>query len=439
MIRRQRIMNQSGLVFWGYMCLVGLLIIAVVPAFAQDIVSTPNTTPPDSPETPLYAPLSIGQSVDGSITSEAFFDWWSVNLQEGDEIIIEMYASEGLEPLLGFLDINRDLIARSDTMRVEPANGIAVIQYEVQETGQYIIVPTRNGNENGTSTGRYRLETMLISQSIPQQELMPVEFRCGELVGNSALSIAFSEEAYEQLPNPEAPDEIVFEFFRLTVYGLDGFEPMIRVEADINPDAPLDCSDDAQRIAGNTLVLPDGTDLIYSEDDITTTAQLSLRNATTESQFGNIRFLIASKTGTQGRYVAVLEGLALQERNDVDYVDLRQGALARDNDLTIYMVGGNDTRLNPYMTLFDTRGEVLAVCNDAGQGGCLQTPTFAGYGTQIPLESGLLDLRADRFDAGVVLSDNSLDPFILELESNNGDTRGNYTLYFIGELGTSSE
>lgn len=409
-----------------YFLALMMLVLVGGHLFAQD-----DPLPSGAIDTPVQAPIRIGAPVTETISDTAFFDWWLLTLREGDEVVIEMFASDGLEPLLGLLDEGMDLIARSDTERVERANGVAVLQYRAEEAGNYTIIATRNGNDEGTSTGSYRLLVTLVDERVYLLDTMPAEFRCGEEIAHTALSILFNQAPYRQ-PDPENPNQVVYEFYRLTVYGLDGFEPLIRIDADIR-DEPLDCSGDARQVTRNRLLLPDGTDKTYVPEDEASFAQLALSNSSEDASFGTIRFLIAGREGTSGRYIAVLEGLTLQERRDADFLEVRKGALARHAPVTVYMVADADSRLNPFIYVDTADGESLQ-CNQAGFGACEHVPSWVGYGTQMSFGDTTLDLLGRRFDAGVIIDSTSLERHHLRMMSNNNDTHGRYVVYFLGEL-----
>jgi len=408
--------------------LVGLFTLLIaLPTIAQDVAPTPF----DPPDTPLYVPITFDNTVTGSITDAAFFDWWEIELEEGDEILIEMQARDGLAPLVGILDSNRDLQARSDDERIERVNGLSLLQYRAPADGIYLIVPTRVDNEFGDSTGSYDLTVSLIPD-IENDEFVQVEFRCSEMIITNALELEFTEEINER----EQDGIAIFEFYRLTVYGLDGFQPIIRAQASVQ-DGNLDCSGDAQRTSGNEVTFPDGTELLITENDLDNVAQLSLRSTNDEQNFGVVSLSIGSLDGTGGRYIAFLEGLQLSERQDVDQLIVRKAPFAKDSDLDIYMVGDNDTRLDPTLTLLDEEENILIVCDDAGRADCDTIASFTDAGTLIRLGTNVTNIRGDRFDAGVTLTDSSTDPFTLTMQSRNNDTNGAYTLVFIGSLPTN--
>lgn len=138
--------------------LLALLMFAL-PIMAQE----------ESEDAPITLPLDFDRLVEETITDRAFYDWWTIDLFENDEIHIEMTGYDGLAPLLGILDPDRNLVARSDTDVQPEPNGIATLDFTAEYEGRYTIVATREGNEQGTSTGDYTLLVGLIAR-VPSRE-----------------------------------------------------------------------------------------------------------------------------------------------------------------------------------------------------------------------------------------------------------------------------
>jgi hypothetical protein len=292
----------------------------------------------------------------------------------------------------------------------------------------YTIIATRFGNTDGTSTGSYTL-TALKTNFIPPREndLLESVFRCNEMLVTTALDIRFQEEVV--IPE-NTPQGDVVEAYRLTVYGFGGFQPVIRAFASIREDR-LDCSRDAEYIPNSTYTLPGASPITLTENDIEFSAQLGLRNASQEQFFGEVNLTMGSLDGQAGRYMAILEGLALQDRSDLDRLIVRLGPLAKEAGLTVYMVGAVDNRLDPYIEVLNANGEVLQSCDDAGFT-CDDILSFANAGTLLAADNSLI--LGDRFDAGVRLLPGNTDPLYLQLVSRQRGTSGKYTIIFLGEL-----
>ncbi|MGB1286553.1 MAG: hypothetical protein ACPG7F_08475, partial [Aggregatilineales bacterium] len=200
--------------------LLSIVLLMSTTLFAQDATPTEQARP-------LNVSLQVGQIVSDDITDFAVFDWWFVTLNEGDELIVEMQGQSGLSPLIGLLDPTRELVARSDEVRPPEVNGLAVMQYLAPESATYTIVATREGNADGETTGDYTLRTFLAADINTLERVndrTEVEFRCDAMLVTTAAVIEFSEER-------RAPDANgIVELYRLTVFGFDDFDPVIRVE-----------------------------------------------------------------------------------------------------------------------------------------------------------------------------------------------------------------
>lgn len=389
------------------------------------------------PSQVTIAPINYNMSVQDTITDAYFFDWWRLQANEGDVIVVEMTAMEGLSPLIGLLNSNGDLVARSDESRPPSPNSVAVLQYTAPETGQYTIIATREGNDKGTTTGSYTLIARQANQSVNRPNLLqPVEFRCESALVTTAATIQFTEDII--IP-PNTPSGSLIEFYRITVYGLDGFRPVIQASASVQ-DTPLDCAGDAQQIIGDTYILPDGTTATLTETDLDYAAQLSLRNTgdANSPAFGEITLRIASEDGASGRYIAIIEGLAIQERNDADSIIIQLGPKARDTQMVVYMVGGRNSRLDPYLYWQDDREYSLAECDDAGQGICADVPSFDGAGAILTFSEAAEQTEViwlgDRLDAGIRFAPGHPDPNYFLFASSQNRTSGPYAIVLIGEL-----
>lgn len=394
-----------------------------LPALAQD----------EEADQPTIQQIALETVVEDTITDRSFFDWWQVQLSSGDILEVQMLASDGLVPLLGLLSSGGDLLARSDDEGPAEMDGTVVLTFTVEEGGLYTIVATRDGNDRGTSTGRYVLRASCINCGIERPNpYHMVEFRCGEDVAVTAFTISFMENHGP----PGSRTTPIFEFYRLTVYGIDGFQPVIRALAEIQ-ETPLDCSDDGSVMPGNSYTLPGQPPATVTEDDLPYMAQLTLQNISTTDLFGEITFTVGSKNGAPGRYMAVLEGMSISSRSDHDALIVRLGPLARYTEMLVYMVADAGTRLDPYMQLYEEGpledDHVPVACDDAGGRGCEHILPFTGAGTTIMAGEGRT-IVGDRFDAGLLLAPGHPDPNVLLLSSRDNRTSGGYSLVFIGEL-----
>jgi hypothetical protein len=400
-------------------------LVAVGLVAAQD--APPMPTPND---VPTVAPIGLDQVVLDTVTNVAIYDWWQITLEPDDVIVVEMQAFEGLSPLIGILAPDNELVARSDADRPPEANGLAVIQYRTEVGGLFTISATREGNQAGTTVGAYQLRVRKIN-TIPEREndLAPVEFRCEEKVATTAVMLAFQEEVPETITDPSGYRE----YYRVSIYGENDFAPLILADADLVKTGRLDCDNDAGAVVGNTYTLPGEQPVTVTEDQKGHSAQLSLQNSSLMDVFGQVRFTLGSLNAGSGRYFVALEGLKLQDANDIDTLIVRPGPLASQIPLTVYVVGENPGRLDVRMEAYNKDGVPVAACDDAGRKDCADVPAFIGAGATF-LYGNTPSIVGDRFDAGLRLPAGSTEPIMIDVSSGDTGTHGAYTVFIIGEL-----
>lgn len=360
----------------------------------------------DDADAPLNETITYGDRVSGDLSSAAFFDLWRIEAQAGEEILIEMAGQDDLEPLIGLLNPTGDLVARSDD---GSPNGVAELTFTFETPGDYTIVATRVGNQNGTSVGRYTLFVAQGESTVtvvnPYEE---VEFRCADFEVTTAASLQFRQPRGSQ---------------RIVVYGLDGFQPVIRVLAS-RSDAAQVCTREGDG-TGAALTLPAAAP--FTADATIPTAEVELA---AEDELGIITLTIGSADGAPGRYLAMITGFAL-ENGEQNTLDARLGPLAaQESALLIYMVDAElNGRLDPAVRRGDAPDD--AVCDDAGRRGCEDVPSVAGVGVET---ADGLRLIGDRFDAGLRIPQGELESVSMILGSFNNHSAGNYGLLLIGEL-----
>ncbi len=385
---------------WKRALIIGLCALLAVPALAQDT------------DVETVAPINVDDIVEDSLTQKAFFDWWHVQAVEGDILVMDMAASAGLQPLIGILDVGGTLAARSPD---GAADSTVTLEYTVPATGQYTIVATRVGNADGTSMGTYTLR--LRRANAPVQQYNPyqdVTFRCDDYDVTTATTLVFQEDPSTDL------------IHRITVYGIDGFQPVIRLNIE-TPDPYELCNVDAARTVGDTFTLPGEPARTVTEANLNTVSQLLVSGA---EEVGTITITIGSKDGQPGRYMAVLDGFTIEPSNDVDAMEVRVGPLAaKTTAIQIYMIDAESSRLDPFMN----RPDIEETCDDAGRKGCEAVVSFTGSGATLHEGTGATFL-GDRSDAGLLLNPGNPDPMAVELSSREGRTHGGYALVLIGEL-----
>jgi hypothetical protein len=101
--------------------------------------------------------IAVGEQGSGTITSDAYVHIWGFDGQAGEQITITMRGEGGLDAYLGIIDPNNEVIAEDDD---SGGGSDAQISIRLPESGTYVIVATRNGIDNGTTTGDYTLEVI---------------------------------------------------------------------------------------------------------------------------------------------------------------------------------------------------------------------------------------------------------------------------------------
>jgi hypothetical protein len=370
----------------------------------------------DPADTAYVGPIGYGQTVEDTITVNAIFDWWQLTMRRGDSIRVEMQAAGGLEPLLGLLDADQNLVSRSEDGL---ADGLVALTYEVPADGLYTIVATRVGNANGSSAGSYSLRLMLLASVAPTpDDLQDVSFRCpntAEVEATTVLSLRLRDDFREGIA------------YRVTVYGVDGFIPVIRVE--IGGDDPITyCNFSNEPMVGDRFTLPGEAERTVPDTDPLTAAETDISGS------GEIiNLTIASRDAAPGRYLLVVQGLQIEPQRDRDIVELALGPLvAREGSATVYMVGAADSRLDPFIA-YSAGG---LSCDDAGRRGCEGVPPVTGAGVvQAGVDDSVITLTADRADAGIILQPGTTDWIPLEFYAREDRTRGGYALLVLGALG----
>ena len=360
---------------------------------------------------PGVSEIRYDSIVEDGIEENAIFDWWLIDVEEGDMMVMEMRGSDGLAPLIGLLDPGGQLVARSADGIID---GDVLLEYTAEASGQYIVVATRAGNENGTTTGNYWLRVR--RANTPRERVNPyqqVVFRCQAMEVTNVLTLEF---------NDDAPL-----FYRVNVYGMDDFLPVIRVEIDSL--GLTDCSRDSQAMGGDSYTLPGAETVVLEGDEPEQVAQLAITGA---QQAGNVTLTVGSENGLPGRYVVVVEGFRIDPANDRDRISIGQGPLAASVPLLVYMVGSNDSRLDP---VIEAESPVI-VCDDVGRRGCDDIPAISGLRVTIGDD---VVITGDRFDAGALLPAGTPQLYTLELGSFSGNTSGDYSLVILGEMPTKGE
>jgi hypothetical protein len=147
------------------------------------------------------------------------------------------------------------------------------------------------------------------------------------------------------------------------------------------------------------------------------------------NDMGLITITLASREG-EGRWVAMIEGFAIDPGGDSDTIEARIGPLAATTTaMHVYMLrtGG---RLDPYLYAPESEAE----CDDAGRQGCqLGVPSLEDVSFHLAFDEGTT-ISGSRSAAGLILAPGDPDPMTVEFRSRDSDTRGDYALVLVGEL-----
>lgn len=129
------------------------LLVAGVPEEPEQPEPVNNDMPPG---VEFGGSLTVGSTANGAITPTSFVHLYEVQGSAGEMITVTMTGTSGdLDAYLGLIDPNDEVIAEDD----DSAGGLnAQISIRLPESGSYLIVATRNGLDEGSTTGNYTLE-----------------------------------------------------------------------------------------------------------------------------------------------------------------------------------------------------------------------------------------------------------------------------------------
>ncbi len=376
----------------------------------------PALSQPD-PNTPTISPIQFDAPVTDIITEAAIFDWWLLNLSAGESIRVTMAGEEGLAPLLGLLDANSNLVQRTEDGNPD---GTVTFTYTVEQSGEFRIIATRAGNADGTTVGRYTLTVESVRLTAPEPDpYEEVTLDCGGESVPNALTLRIEEDEAQMSP------------ISASVYGLEGFQPVLRSTLEFSFDPFFDqfcivpIGEGPGVGLGDRLQLP-GEDLIEWERGVAKTVYEDLTG------FSRVQLNVGAQAGSSGRYVVVIHGLTAGEGGDRDLLEIGLGPLAQEEPLLVYAVSDKSTRLDASIQQIDDGTDVLWQCDDAGVLDCEDVPPIAGfewYGAEDDLTA-----TANRFDAGILLQPNAPDKQRLLLGAFDGRTSGNYSIVIVGQF-----
>jgi hypothetical protein len=129
---------------------------------------TPDPVNQDMPPGMAYlGEMAYGASASGNITADSFVHFYDFYGEAGQMVTITMVGAGGLDAYLGLMDPNDAVIAEDDDSAGDLNAQIAI---RLPESGWYLIVATRVGIDEGTSTGSYTLQLAEGAPQPPQNE-----------------------------------------------------------------------------------------------------------------------------------------------------------------------------------------------------------------------------------------------------------------------------
>ncbi|MBK9122536.1 MAG: hypothetical protein IPM16_05355 [Chloroflexi bacterium] len=383
-----------------YACIACLLIAVLTGSAAaqQD----------DSVTTTVILP---GTEVTGVISAGALFDVWEFEGRAGEEYRVEMTGSDGLAPLVGLRSTSGDIVVASNvladgsTAESEP-NGSALLLFEIPSDGSYALIATRAGASTGRTTGSYILRFDLMRQPEPTPDTQAdVTFRCGDDVLPAALALIVGDQG-------EQGDGLT-----VTVFGLDGFVPVVRLD---RGDGQSPCVDESAALTSDewfVASLPDGTEVTF--DDSNNEASVLLRHEHGDTPVP-VTITIGGRGTLSGALVVVVEGLTIEREGDVDAVVVQPGPRARGSDMILWMLRAGFSRLDPLIEVAEG-----AACADVG----LRTCDESLRGVSVARRNGAETVwQTDRLDSVGRLTLSELAGVETRLSSGNPRTTGGYTL-----------
>jgi hypothetical protein len=112
--------------------------------------------------------IAMGDSMSGTISNETFVQLYTFSGSAGDTVTITMKGDGNLDPYIGLIDPNDNVVAEDDDSGGGTGGVDAQISIRLTESGTYVIAATRSGIDQGDTVGNYTLD--LISGPPPAPE-----------------------------------------------------------------------------------------------------------------------------------------------------------------------------------------------------------------------------------------------------------------------------
>jgi hypothetical protein len=143
----------------------------------QNVSNTTSTTGGPqmvSPGVYYMGDIAMSAPVKGAIDSTSYAQIYSLQADQGTDLLVAMFAdSSTLDSYVIFATENGDVLAEDDNSGPQVSGGAedAFLRLTVPQTGNYLVVATRAGVDQGLSSGAYQLVVGVPEQQqVPQQQ-----------------------------------------------------------------------------------------------------------------------------------------------------------------------------------------------------------------------------------------------------------------------------
>lgn len=258
------------------------------PVNVSTTTTTTTTGPQEvSPGIFFMGDLALAEPVTGTIDSSAYAHLYSLQLEAGTDLIVAMFAGEQstLDPYLGFGTEDGDVLAEDDDSgpQVDGGQYDSFVRLTIPQTGSYLVLATRAGLENGTSSGDYVLVAGIPDETVGVQEqtteeLPPGMTYMGAIGAGATMKGTITADSYFHIYDYEATAN---EQITITMIGTGGLDSYLGI-LDPNDEVIAEDDDSAGGLdAQISIRLPEsGTYLIVATrngmDEGTTTGPYSL-------------------------------------------------------------------------------------------------------------------------------------------------------------------
>lgn len=117
------------------------------------------------PGVEVMGDIALNAQTTGAISANSYLHMYTFEGTAGQQVTITMSSADGLDAYLGILDPSDNVIAEDDDSGGGATGFDAQISIRLPESGTYVVIATRAGIDEGTSTGSY---TLVVSDGTPQ-------------------------------------------------------------------------------------------------------------------------------------------------------------------------------------------------------------------------------------------------------------------------------